>query len=92
MSLLVSLIDDYRDAHGQPSEASIARAVGVAPQTLNSWRQRGLKEPPAVDTMRRLADFLRVDYVTVVLRAALIDSGWMDDDEAWPGPDAADVG
>lgn len=76
MSKLVALIDVYKDTHGQPSDASIARAVGIAPQTLNSWRNRGIRELPARATMIRLADFMRVDYDDV-LRAALMDAGYL---------------
>lgn len=69
MSELVKIIDEYRDAHGQPSESSIARAIGVAPQTVNSWRKRGIRQPPAVDTIDRLAEFLGLprDYVGSVV-------------------------
>jgi len=79
MSNLLALIDDYKDRHGNPSDSSIARAIGTAPQTISSWRRRGLKEPPDRDLLRNLASFLKVDYETVVLRAALIDAGWIDD-------------
>lgn len=78
MSELVRLIDDYKDAHGQPSDASVARAIGIAPQTLNSWRKRGIKEPPSVETLRRMAAFFHVSYEQVVLPAALVDAGWLD--------------
>jgi transposase-like protein len=81
MSRLIALIDDYKDRHGQPSDSSIARAIDVAPQTINSWRKRGLRELPASDTLERLADFLLVDYEGVVLRAALMDTGWLPDQE-----------
>lgn len=79
VSELIRLIDEYRDQHGQPSEASVARAVGIAPQTLSSWRKRGIKEPPAVDTLRQLAHVLRLSYEDVVLPAALVDAGWLDE-------------
>jgi transcriptional regulator with XRE-family HTH domain len=78
MSELIRLVDDYKDTHGQPSDASIARAIGIAPQTLNSWRKRGVKEPPAVDTLRRMARFFHISYEDVVLPAALVDAGWLD--------------
>jgi DNA-binding XRE family transcriptional regulator len=78
MSELVRLIDDYKDAHGQPSDASVARAIGIAPQTLNSWRKRGIKEPPAVETLRQMARFFHLSYEQVVLPAALVDAGWLD--------------
>lgn len=79
MSELLRIIDEYKDRHGQPSDASIARAIGVAPQTINSWRKRGIKEPPAVATLKRLADFMRLPYEDYVLQAALVDAGWRDE-------------
>lgn len=79
MSELVRLIDDYRDAHGQPSDASIARAIGVAPQTISSWRKRGIRELPNEATLHRLADLLRLDYQDYVLQVALYDAGWRED-------------
>lgn len=83
MSRLVDLIDEYKDTHGAPSDSSIARAIGAAPQTISSWRKRGIKSPPDPDTLRALAGFLGLDYQGVVLRAALLDAGWIDED---PGP------
>lgn len=83
MSELLRIIDDYKDRHGQPSDASIARAIGVAPQTLSSWRKRGIKEPPAVETLRRMAEFMRLPYEDFVLQAALVDAGWR---ETMPKP------
>ena len=78
MSNLLAIIDDYKDRHGQPSDASIARAVGVAAQTISSWRKRGIRELPARDTMIRLADFMRVPYDDV-LRAVLVDIGYLEE-------------
>lgn len=72
---LVDLIDMYRDAHGQPSDASIARAVGVSPQTLSAWRRRGLKELPNSETLRRLSDYIGF-HLDIVVEAALIDAGY----------------
>lgn len=77
MSRLVALIDEYKDTHGAPSDSSIARAIGAKPQTVSSWRTRGIKEPPQPETLRRLASFIGRDYETVVLRAALLDAGWV---------------
>lgn len=78
MSELIRIIDDYRDSHGQPSDSSIARAIGIAPQTLSSWRKRGIKEPPDQATLRRLATFVGLPYEDCVLQAALFDAGWID--------------
>lgn len=82
MSRLVEIIDAYKDQHGQPSDSSVARAIGVKPQTLSSWRTRGLKEPPARESLRKLAALAGVDYEDVVLRAALVDAGWVDEQPA----------
>ena len=75
MSRLTDLIDDYKDSHGQPSDASIARFLEVPPQTLHTWRTRQLKQVPNTDALRRLAALIRADYVNVVLKAALLDAG-----------------
>lgn len=77
MSQLLGLIDDYKDRHGQPSDASVARAIEVAPQTLNSWRKRGIRDLPARDTLQRLAMLLMVPYSTV-LDAVLADIGYVE--------------
>jgi len=81
MSRLVAIIDAYKDTHGQPSDSSIARAIGAAPQTISSWRKRGIKEPPRRDLLRKLAALIGKDYETVVLKAALLDSGWLKESE-----------
>lgn len=78
MSELVRIIDDYRDAHGQPSDASVARAIGIAPQTLSSWRKRGIKEPPEAESLRALAQLTGLPYEGYVLQAALVDAGYQD--------------
>lgn len=79
MSKLIALIDEYKDAHGSPSDSSIARAIGAAPQTISSWRRRGIKSPPDMDLLRSLAAFLGADFESIVLRAVLIDVGWIED-------------
>ena len=89
MSEMLALIDAYKDTHGQPSDASIARAVGIAPQTISSWRKRGIRELPARDTLVQLADFMRVPY-PAVLHAVLVDTGYADKD-APPNPGHREV-
>lgn len=86
MGQLTDLIDEYKDRNGNPSDASIARAVGIAPQTLSSWRKRGIRELPDADTLRRLAAFLRVDETTTFY-AAGVDAGYI-----IPPEEAPDVG
>ena len=83
MSELLAIIDRYKDTHGQPSDASIARAVEIAPQTISSWRKRGIRELPAIDTLRRLAEFMHVPYRDVLF-AVLADTGYVDKSELDP--------
>ena len=79
MSRLLAIIDDYKDAHGSPSDSSIARAIGVAPQTINAWRRRGIKELPNRDSLVELARLTNCDFETEVLRAVLLDIGYVSD-------------
>lgn len=89
MSRLLEIIDDYKDRHGQPPDAAVARAIGVKPQTINSWRKRGMKQPPDNEALRALATLTGKDYETVVLRAVLIDIGWVEEGITFD-PDADD--
>lgn len=91
MSRLLALIDHYKDTHGQPSDSSIGRTIGVAPQTISSWRNRGYKEPMDREVLRKLAALLAVDYETVVLRAVLLDVGWIEESDGDDGTDAAPI-
>lgn len=80
MSKLLAIIDAYKDTHGQPSDASVARAVGIAPQTISSWRKRGIRQPPEPETLRRLAAFMHVEPLEVI-HASLIDAGWISEED-----------
>ena len=87
MSELVGIIDGYKDRHGQPSDASIARAIGVPAQTLDSWRNRGIKAAPRNnEPLRKLARLTGLDY-SIVATAVAVDIGLMDEMPAysWPG-------
>lgn len=66
MSRLLALIDEHKVKHGNPSDASIARAIGVAPQTISSWRTRGIRAMPEPKTVRALAAFLHIDEETAL--------------------------
>jgi transcriptional regulator with XRE-family HTH domain len=77
MSKLIAIIDEYKDTHGAPSDSSIARAIGVAPQTISSWRTRGIRDLPDRQTLMKLADLVRLDYRTVVLPAVLEDIDYL---------------
>lgn len=82
MSQLIAMIDEWKDAHGRPSDSSIARAIGVAPQTISSWRNRGIRSLPETETLRALATFLHRDYATEIIPAAMSDAGYFTFDEA----------
>lgn len=88
MSRLIAIIDDYKDRTGQPSDASISRAIGVARQTVSSWRTRGIHQLPAQETLRELARLTGRDFKNEVLQAALLDSGWLTEDETQDTPNA----
>lgn len=77
VSRLIAIIDEYKDRSGQPSDASIGRAIGVARQTVSSWRRRGISELPDRGSLVRLAELTGRDYEDEVLRAALLDTGWL---------------
>lgn len=81
MSQLIALIDEYKDSHGSPSDSSIARAIGIAPQTISSWRRRGIRQLPERETLLALAAFIRRDYVSVVIPAVMHDIGYITEDE-----------
>jgi hypothetical protein len=72
MSELVRLIDEWRDAHGQPSEASVSRAISPtkADNLVRAWRARGLTKFPDPTVLEKLARHLNVPMETVVLAAA----------------------
>lgn len=76
MSRLLAIIDKYRDAHGQPSDASIARAIGLSPQAISSWRRRGIRQLPNKEALVALAALIRVDY-REVFEAAAADAGYL---------------
>jgi transcriptional regulator with XRE-family HTH domain len=76
MGKLTDLIDDYKDRNGNPSDRSIARAIGVSGGTISAWRNRGISELPHHETLSSLADFLKLNY-EVVFYAARVDAGYI---------------
>ena len=78
MTELGKIIEGHRDRHGQPPYASIARAIGIAPQTLDSWRNRGMKTLPRNNKpLRALAREVGLDY-DIIAQAVAVDVGLMD--------------
>lgn len=83
MSELAKIIGGYKDRHGQPSDASIARAIGVAPQTLDSWLNRGMKTSPRnTDPLRQLARLVGLEY-HIIASAVAVDIGLLDEMPAY---------
>lgn len=77
MSHLLAIIDEYKDAHGGPSDSSIARAIGAAPQTISSWRHRGIRQLPDRELLMALARLTRRNYATEVIPAVMRDIGYL---------------
>lgn len=71
MSQIWEIVQAHIDAYG-PSEAEVARRMGTSPQTLNSWKKRGLRKLPDAHLLLGLARVTQTPYEDV-LRAALSD-------------------
>lgn len=76
MSELVRLITEWRHAHGDPSEASVSRAISPtkADNLVRAWRLRGLTKFPDPIVLEKLARHINVP-VEVVVTAAARDVG-----------------
>lgn len=80
MGRLFDIVDEYRDrfAPHPPSYRRIAEQIGVAPQTLNNWRQ-----PTKLldkEHLRALSEITGVPYQRV-LDALLEDIGYLREDQ-----------
>ena len=89
MSHLLAIIDEYKDAHGGPSDSSIARAIGAAPQTISSWRRRGIRQLPDRELLMALARVTRRDYRTEIIPAVMQDIGYLPEESDGDGTHAA---
>lgn len=85
MSHLLAIIDEYKDAHGGPSDSSIARAIGAAPQTISSWRHRGIRQLPDRELLMALARVTRRDYRTEIIPAVMRDIGYLPEESDGDG-------
>ena len=77
ISHFISLIDEYKSAHGV-SDAELARRIGVTRQNLGLWRDAGLRALPTQLNLRAVATAIRRPY-RQVLDAALRDVGYLTD-------------
>lgn len=88
MSEIFKIVDEWKDRNGQPSDASIARVIGVSEQTFNSWRKKGFKSIPRnTDPLRKLADHVGLDYTDVIVQALAVDVGLRDEMPEYRWPD-----
>lgn len=93
-SELVRLIDKWRDEHGQPSDASVSRAISPSKsdKLVGAWRNRGISSMPDPTTLANLARFLHVPLEDVVMAAAR-DAGYLQPrDTPGEGETSAEVG
>lgn len=74
MSQLHDIIQRHMDEFGV-REAALARRMGTASQTINSWKTRGVKQLPARWLLEAVARETRTPYADV-LQAALVDTGY----------------
>lgn len=75
---LWSVIQAHLDRYGV-YEAVFARRMGTSPQTINTWKVKGVKRLPERWLLEAVARETSTPY-DVVLRAALIDTGYLDTD------------
>lgn len=78
MSHLWDLIQAHLDEYGV-RDAAFARRMGTSAQTLNSWKNRGLKRLPERELLEAVARETRVPYEDV-LDAVLIDINYKDEE------------
>lgn len=79
----MDLIDWYKDAHPDVTDAEIARRAGVTRANLSQWRSNGVRGWPARATLDALAVTIGRPY-REVLDAVLADSGYADTNGAPP--------
>ncbi|NKS56278.1 XRE family transcriptional regulator [Rhodococcus hoagii] len=76
MGNLFAIVADYLESTGV-REAAFARKIGAAPQTVSSWKHRGLRSLPRREWLVAIANRTGTPYETV-LAAALRDAGYID--------------
>lgn len=72
---LYAIVQQHLDDYGV-TEAEFARRIGTSPQTVNSWKQRGVRSLPDKQLLVGVSDVTRRPY-DEVLSAALHDAGYL---------------
>lgn len=75
MSELYAIVEAHMRRWG-PSAAEVSRRIGAQPQTVSSWKTRGLTALPKKEFLVALAELTHTPYQDV-LTAALHDSGYL---------------
>lgn len=83
MSELYDIVQAYMDDRDR-SAAWVARHIDAAPQTVSSWKARGLRALPEKRLLIALARLTHRPYGDV-LRAALLDTGYLPEEAAQVG-------
>ena len=72
---LYGIVQAHADRWGVRA-ASIARQIGAKPQTISSWKHRGVRQLPDPVTLSALAQVTGRPYREVI-DAALTDAGYL---------------
>lgn len=75
MADLWGIVQRHLDAYGVRA-AALARRMGTSPQTLDSWKHRGVRALPRRHLLEALARETRTPYGDVLI-AALRDAGYL---------------
>ena len=75
---LWKIIQKHLDDYGV-REAEFARRIGTSPQTVSSWKKRGIRSLPTKDLLVGVSDVTRQPY-DVVLTAVLHDIKYLPND------------
>lgn len=76
---LIAIVQAHMERHGV-SEAEVARRIGLSPSAVHGWRHEGFVRLPRQGCLSALAQVTGLTYGEV-LTAALLDIGYVDDEE-----------
>lgn len=79
---LWAIVQAHQDRYG-PSISEIARRIGMSSSGVHAWNKRGVKAIPRVENLRALSELTGVPYDDV-LQAALLDAGFVEEDNDPP--------
>ena len=80
---LWKIVEEHIDKYG-PTEAAVARRLGISSSGLHRWKTGNPPPLPRPANLHRLAELTGKPF-RVVLEAALDDAGYGDDGDGEPG-------